>query len=66
MPGMSQHPSSDQLQLVIDLTAGMGLKATQGDEEGDLTHKAPITTAADEIINHFSLFFRENKTRHFM
>ena len=36
MPGMSQHPSSDQLQLVIDLTAGMGLKATQGDEEGDL------------------------------
>lgn len=35
MPGMSQHPSSDQLQLVIDLTAGMGLKATQGDEEDE-------------------------------
>ena len=34
MPGMTQHPSSDQLQLVIDLTAGMGLKAPQRDDDG--------------------------------
>ena len=27
-----------------------------------LTLKAPITTAADDIHKHFSLFFRENKT----
>ena len=26
-----------------------------------LTFKAPLTTAADDFINMFSLFFRENK-----
>ena len=29
---------------------------------GTLTLKALITTAADDIQNFFSLFFRENKT----
>ena len=27
-----------------------------------LIHKAPITTAAEDIHKFFSLFFRENKT----
>ena len=34
-------------------------------EEGDsfiLTLKVPVTTAADNIYEYFSLFFRENKT----
>ena len=35
MPGMSQHPNSEQLQLVIDLTAGMGLKAPQQNDYDD-------------------------------
>ena len=28
----------------------------------ELTLKAPITTAADDIHKYFSLFFRENRT----
>ena len=31
-----------------------------------LTHKAPITTAADDILIFFFLFFRENKSWHFI
>ena len=31
-----------------------------------LTLKVPITTAADDILNFFLLFFSENKTWHYM
>ena len=33
---------------------------------GELTLKAPIMTAADNIHKYFFIFFRENKTWYFM
>ena len=59
---MLQNSASDHgLQQFLDASTDSKMEHLQ-----ILTLKAPITTAADDILKYFFLFFKENKSSHFM